>query len=372
MYDLIIIGTGSMGSAGAYYASRKGLKVLMMDAHHPPHEQGAHHGATRLYRYIYHNDAYQRLLNRAAQLWPELEATHNTRLLQRCGVINIAPADSADLLAKRQMADQYALPYEWLDAEQIQSRWPGIAVPDSYLGLYENQAGYLYSEKTVECLIREAQKHGARTAFNTPVTRICRDEQSLCVYDAHGQCHRGRKLAITAGTWSNLIQGLPTALAFAPERKTFAWYHAPRQYHEQQGFPGFTVETTNGTYYGFPDHGQGLKVGRHDQGEIMHNPDQRYAYGHYSSDREDTDRFLQTFMPQSGEWHAGKVCSYDRTASEDFLIGSHPEDSDIMLLAGFSGHGFKFTPAIGEWIAMFAANESLLDHSTFFNPFYSY
>ena len=49
MYDLIIIGTGSMGAAGAYYASRRGLRVLMTDAHHPQHDQSAHHGSTRLF-----------------------------------------------------------------------------------------------------------------------------------------------------------------------------------------------------------------------------------------------------------------------------------------------------------------------------------
>ena len=82
-YDLIIIGSGSMGAAGGYYASRSGLRTLLIDAHTPPHDQGAHHGQTRLYRYLYHNDAYQHLLNRAAILWPQQEGAHHARLLTR-------------------------------------------------------------------------------------------------------------------------------------------------------------------------------------------------------------------------------------------------------------------------------------------------
>ena len=35
-YDLIIIGSGSMGAAGGYYASRSGLRTLLIDAHTPP------------------------------------------------------------------------------------------------------------------------------------------------------------------------------------------------------------------------------------------------------------------------------------------------------------------------------------------------
>ena len=43
-YDLIIIGSGSVGAAAGYYASRAGLNVLMTDAHLPPHKEGSHHG----------------------------------------------------------------------------------------------------------------------------------------------------------------------------------------------------------------------------------------------------------------------------------------------------------------------------------------
>lgn len=52
-YDLIIIGSGSVGAAAGYYATRAGLKVLMTDAHMPPHQQGSHHGDTRLIRHAY-------------------------------------------------------------------------------------------------------------------------------------------------------------------------------------------------------------------------------------------------------------------------------------------------------------------------------
>lgn len=52
-YDLIIIGSGSTGAAAGYYACRAGLNVLMTDAHTPPHQEGSHHGNTRLIRHAY-------------------------------------------------------------------------------------------------------------------------------------------------------------------------------------------------------------------------------------------------------------------------------------------------------------------------------
>ena len=103
-YDLIIIGSGSMGAAGGYYASRSGLRTLLIDAHTPPHDQGAHHGQTRLYRYLYHNDAYQHLLHRAARRWLQLEGPHHERLLTPSRAINLATKTSATLAAKRLIA----------------------------------------------------------------------------------------------------------------------------------------------------------------------------------------------------------------------------------------------------------------------------
>ncbi len=75
-YNLIIIGSGSVGAAAGYYATRAGLNVLMTDAHMPPHQHGSHHGDTRLIRHAYgEGEKYVPLVLRAQTLWDELPAT---------------------------------------------------------------------------------------------------------------------------------------------------------------------------------------------------------------------------------------------------------------------------------------------------------
>jgi len=204
---------------------------------------------------------------------------------------------------------------------------------------------------------RNQQRNGADTAFNQLVTRITREAEILRV-ESGAQHYHAHRVALCAGTWANHIVGLGFQLPFTPVRKTFAWYDVPAAYQESHGFPGFTAETADGIYYGFPDSGDGLKVGRHDGGEIMRTAAERYPYGHYD-DRRDTDRFLQQYFPQAGALRDGKVRSYDRTATEDFIISLHPKDPRILILSGVSGHGFKFVPAVGEQIARFAVGESL-------------
>jgi glycine/D-amino acid oxidase-like deaminating enzyme len=46
-----------------------------------------------------------------------------------------------------------------------------------------------------------------------------------------------------------------------------------------------------------------------------------------------------------------RICLYDNTSDDHFLL--HKADG-VVVGAGFSGHGFKFGPAIGETLAEMA------------------
>lgn len=101
-YDLIIIGSGSVGAAAGYYATRAGLNVLMIDAHMPPHQQGSHHGDTRLIRHAYgEGEKYVPLVLRAQTLWDELAQHNEEPVFVRSGVVNLGPANSGSYLTWR-------------------------------------------------------------------------------------------------------------------------------------------------------------------------------------------------------------------------------------------------------------------------------
>ncbi|HEY2179384.1 MAG TPA: FAD-dependent oxidoreductase, partial [Caulobacteraceae bacterium] len=48
--DLIVVGLGAAGAATLYQAALRGARVLGLDRHHPPHDQGSSHGETRITR----------------------------------------------------------------------------------------------------------------------------------------------------------------------------------------------------------------------------------------------------------------------------------------------------------------------------------
>ncbi|MGD8203800.1 N-methyl-L-tryptophan oxidase [Pantoea sp. FN0305] len=356
VYDLIVIGSGSVGAAAGWYATRAGLKVLMIDSAHPPHQEGSHHGATRLIRHAYGEGArYVPLVLRAQQLWDELEQQSGERIMHRSGIINLSPAGSPFINNVIESARQFQLEIEVLSPEQIRQRWPDIAIPEGYTGVFEPRSGYLKSEVAIRSWIRLAREAGCAQLFNCGVSALAREDELQRVTTADGDYY-GRKLLLSVGT---AVKQFCPDVPVTPVRKVFAWYQADGRYSENNKFPGFTVEMADGSqYYGFPADNNELKIGRHDGGQSMQSAQDRKPFGAYASDGNEVFNFLRRFLPGVGVCLHGAACAYDNSPDEDFIIDTLPEDNNRMIITGLSGHGFKFASVLGEIASAFASNKS--------------
>jgi len=355
IYDLIVVGSGSVGAAAGFYATQAGLSVLMIDSGHPPHSQGAHHGGTRLIRHAYgEGERYVPLVLRAQTLWDELEQQSGERIMHRSGIINLAPIDSAFIRNVIDSAQVWKLDVQVLQADEVRQRWPQISVPDGYIGVFEPQSGYLKCEQAVRSWISLAEQAGCAQLFNCGVSQIGREGDLQQVVTADGT-FRARKMLISAGTWvGKLVPNLP----IKPTRKVFAWYQADGRYSENNKFPGFTVEMENGSqYYGFPADNNALKLGRHDGGQPMSEPEDRKPFGSFAEDGSDAFAFLRKFLPGVGVCLHGEACSYDISPDEDFIIDTLPDEPNRLIITGLSGHGFKFASVLGELATEFALDK---------------
>jgi len=351
-YDLIIIGSGSVGAAAGYYATRAGLKVLMIDAHMPPHSEGSHHGDTRLMRHAYgEGERYVPLVLRAQTLWDELAQISGEPVFERTGVVNLGPANSPFLANVARSAQQFNLKVEQLNAAEIATRWPEIAVPDDYIGLFEESSGVLRSELAIKTWIALAKEAGCAQLFNCPVSAITHTDEGVAVETADG-LYSGRRLLVSAGTWvANLVPNLPVQ----PLRKVFAWFQADGRYSSKNRFPAFTGELPNGDqFYGFPAENDALKIGKHNGGQLISTPQERKPFRALPGDGSEAFSFLRNVLPGVGGLLHGAACTYDNTPDEDFIIDTLPGHDNTLLIAGLSGHGFKFASVLGEIAAQFA------------------
>lgn len=354
-YDLIIVGSGSVGASAGYYATQAGLKVLMIDSAIPPHKSGSHHGETRIIRHAYGEGiSYVPLVLRAQKLWDELVAITGEPLFHRSGVINIGPLHSEFIENVKNSAILYNLNTQNLSAEQIHEKWPLINLPENYCGVFEPDSGYLQSELAITTYIKLAREAGCAQLFNCPVESISQDDKGVVV-TTHEGSYRAPKIVLSAGTWvKKLIPSLPVNAI----RKVFSWYHADGRYSEKNHFPAFNVETKNGdVFYGFPSFKESLKLGKHNGGQEIETPEQRKPFGSLTTDGSEVFGFLRQFLPGVGVCLRGEVCTYDLTTDGNFIIDTLPNNENILVITGLSGHGFKFSSVLGEIVSQFAQGQ---------------
>src|ERR1700722_10264986 len=124
-FDVIIVGLGAMGSATAYQLSKRGAKVLGLEAYTPAHDKGSSHGESRIIRQAYYeNPAYVPLVLRAYELWDQLQKDSGRELLSITGGLAIGPERGALVSGCLRSALEYDLPHELLDPDQMRGRFP--------------------------------------------------------------------------------------------------------------------------------------------------------------------------------------------------------------------------------------------------------
>lgn len=366
-YDVIVVGAGSVGMAAGYFLAKRGIRVLMVDAHNPPHADGSHHGETRIIRHAYgEGREYIPLALRAQQLWYELEEEAGEKLFAKTGVLGVGFPGSPFIQEVIAGAKAHSLPLERLSSAEIMRRWPGIAIPESFIGCLEPDAGVLFSEACLRAFRRRALDLGAELLTSSPVLTIEGEAGGITVRTREGVFH-GERAIVSAGAWAGkLLSDL--SLPLTPVRKTVGWFRCDERLYDSRRFPAFFFDFPEEQYYGFPSfEGSGVKVGRHDGGPPI-DPDRfDRTFGGAPEDEGDLRRFLERTLPQAaGKRLRGSVCIYTRTPDEHFIIDRHPEDERILIAAGLTGHGFKFSSALGEALCQWiTAGKPGLDLSLF-------
>ncbi|MWC27032.1 N-methyl-L-tryptophan oxidase [Paenibacillus sp. MMS18-CY102] len=357
-YDVIVVGAGSMGMSAGYHLASQGARTLLIDRFDPPHLEGSHHGEPRLIRHAYSGgDAYIKLALRADALWRELEEQSGEQLLYRSGVLNVADPDVYRYGERAEDATRHGIAAERLNAKEIRYRWPGWSLPAWFEAMYEPNAGYLRSERCVAAYRRAALQAGAKLVTGAEAAGIeAAQGGSVTVRTSKGAFHADRVI-LSAGAWFGTLASF-IDLPIRAVRKTVGWFQplvSDRRFDAGR-FPGFTIGTRDGGFYGFPSiDGAGVKLGRHDGG-VAWKPGERLApFGSLTEDEGDLRRALEKNMPSAaGRLLQGAVCKYELTPDEGFIIDRHPAHGNVWIAGGFSGHGFKFASAVGEVLANLA------------------
>ncbi len=348
--DVIVVGLGAMGAAAAWALAKRGIRVLGLEQFHVGHTRGSLHGHSRIIRHAYYEHPdYVPLVRRSWEGWLDLEQAMGEHLLTECPCLSIGPVGSEIVEGVRRSAAEHGLEIEDLPPGEVVRRWPAFRLPHDVDCVVERNAGVLAVDRCVTAMAAEAKRLGALLLEGSPVREWSAGPGGAEVRTPSGT-HTAARLILTAGPWATtLLRGMPLTVM----RQVAYWFRAPEpSLFRRDRFPVFIAETPGGYFYGLPGlDPRGVKVARHYGAPELPGPD--------DVDRAITDEdeapvraFLRGYLPAAdGPRGDASTCIYTLTPDRHFLLGPHPEAEGVAVAAGFSGHGFKFAPAVGEILA---------------------
>jgi sarcosine oxidase len=371
-FDVIVIGLGALGAATLRPLAQAGVRVLGIDRHSPPHDQGSSHGDSRITRLaIGEGDAYVPLVQRSHAIWRALEAATGRRLYEATGGLVLSTSSGAaahhgkpDFLRRTiASAQRFAIAHEVLDAAEIRRRFPQFALQGDEIGYWEPEAGFVRPEEAISAQLEVARKVGARIHTGETVQGLetQADGTTLVVTD-QGR-YATRQVVVATGAWLPEFLGQQAQAEWTRDfqvyRQVMYWFDtgAASADFAPERFPIFIWMFGDGEedyVYGFPSSDPtqpALKVAT----EQYSSPTSPEALQREVSADEIAAMYasrVQGRFPQiAGHATKARACMYTVTPDRDFVVDTLDEAGKVWIVSACSGHGFKHSAGLGEAIA---------------------
>jgi sarcosine oxidase len=357
-YEYIVVGCGGIGSAAAYWLSRKaGKEVLALEQFTLGHDKGSSEDYSRIIRLSYHAPEYTTLTPHTYEAWDEVEQESGERLVFKSGGLDLEPVQD-----EPQYVNLYAgamrtagIEHEELSAREVMERFPQFRLDDNVRGVYQEDAGLVDAGRANATHVSLARNWGATILDNTPVRTIRVVGDGVEVVTGRGT-FSGRRLVVAAGAWTNrVLRHVGVELPITCTQEQVTYFRAPRL--EEFSLKRFPIWIWHGgleeTFYGLPVYGApGTKAGQDVGGDVVtvdtrtFEPNPRIL--------ANLRRFLERYIPGSlGPELYTKTCLYDMPPDREFVLGTLPEHPQVSVFNG-AGHGFKFSSLAGKILSELA------------------
>ena len=352
---VVVIGSGVFGAWTAHHLLNAGHKVILVDAWGPAHARASSGGESRLTRAAYGKDeVYTRMAFDSLPQWKGLSAVAGLPIFFACGVIFFSrTADSyfSDSLAVHR---RLGLPIEQLGNREMQQRFPMIDFAGVEIGLWEPAFGALMARRAVQTLVDRFVRAGGEYRRGSATAPSGTNGRLDSVTLASGERIAADRFVFALGPWlPKLFPELLGRRIFATRQEVF--FFAPPAGDQRFGpaaMPGWADFDGENVFYGFPDlENRGVKFANDKHGTLV-DPD--------TQDRRPSQAALAEIIAfrdrrfpllKGAPLTEARVCQYENSSNGDFLIDLHPQLSNVLLVGGGSGHGFKHGPEVGRYAA---------------------
>ncbi|KAG8450461.1 hypothetical protein GDO86_002933 [Hymenochirus boettgeri] len=363
-YDCIVLGAGIQGSFTAYHLAKSKKRTLLLDQFPLPHSRGSSHGQTRIIRRAYAEDFYTDMMDECYQLWADLEKESGTQLLRKTGLLVLAQSGNKGYEQICKNMEQKQIPREILSEAEMKQRYPGLSLSPGDVACLDSNGGVLYADKALRAVQMLFQQMGGVICDGEKVMHI--KPGPVVTVTTTTRMYETDRLVITAGPWAHKVLrllGLELPLKTLRINVCYWKEKIPGRSGILQNLPCFLGVNLNGEnheVYGLPSKEYpGLtKICFHGGNEA--DPDERDLQTQKLKiqDISRVSNFISQYMPGL---HPKPVvveqCMYTNTPDENFILDHHPLHKNIIIGAGFSGHGFKLSPVVGKILSELCTGE---------------
>jgi len=365
---ILVVGAGAFGGWTALHLLRRGAQVTLVDAWGPGNARASSGGETRIIRATYGPDRiYVQLVARALQLWRENEQRWQRKFYHRIGCLRMPGLDDSYEKAAVPILREAGLDFQTLEHAELVRRFPQVNFERVKWAIYESDAGYLKARRACEAVLEGFHAEGGEyRALRAQPGRITSGRMAGILL-SDGTMLQADQYIFACGPWlGKLFPDVIGDRIKATRQEVFFFGTPPGDARfTDEGLPAW-IDDGDPHFYGIPgNQWRGFKLADDKRGP---------RFDPTTGDRmptnegmENARRYLEFRFPgmKGAPLLEARVCQYENTPDQHFIVDRHPEAGTVWLVGGGSGHGFKHGPALGEMVA-----ELVLEHKSP-HPFFS-
>jgi sarcosine oxidase subunit beta len=343
--DIVILGAGVMGASIAFHlAQRKPGRVVILEKDHAG--QGASGRSSALVRMHYTFPPEVELALRSLEVfrdWQHIVGTPSD--FRRTGFVRIVPEAEHDRLRENvAMQQRLGVNTRLVTREELREIAPDWAVDDVPLAAYEPDSGYGDGNGVANGFLARAQEFGAEYYPRTQVTHLCASGGRITgVATSQGEVAAPVVIA-AVGQWTvPLLRTIGVHVPIETElHETVVLVNPP----EMTPRAPACIDSISCTYFRSDAHDKTLVGGFYGRRGV--DPDQFPSHAAPDS-LADLVRAASRRVPalERAGILRGITGVYDMTPDSRPLLGAVDGVAGLYLCAGFSGMGFKISPAVG-------------------------
>ncbi len=352
---IAVIGAGAFGGWTALYLLRRGAQVTLLDAWGAGNSRASSGGETRVIRGTYGpNQPYTKMAARATQLWKENQQRWNLKLLHQIGVLWMVAAGD-DQFERGSLAPlrDAGIPYQELSPQELSRRWPQINLEAVHWGIHEPEGGYLTARIACLAVLDGFLAEGGEYKQLAVLPRNLEESKWDGLPLSDGSTLSADQYIFACGPWLGKLFPETIGQRIRPTRQEVFFFGTPAgdDRFTDAKFPVW-ADHRDKFMYGIPGNlGRGFKIADDTRGpEFDPTSGERAVSAEGLKSVRDYIAFRFPAL-KNAPLLESRVCQYENSPDNNFIVDRHPRHENVWLLGGGSGHGFKHGPALGEMVA---------------------